>query len=112
MGLRWRPARFQPFLRTAKTLEEKLTALDALFEQMMAELDANDLSEKSQKTLDGEGDSATQLPKPLAELNQRRQRVREALTQAQAADESRRKLGKNPEKNPVSKKANQHHEDQ
>lgn len=87
--------------RTAKTLEEKLTALDALFEQMMTQLDANDLTEKCQKTIDGQSDSPTQLPKPLSELNQRRQRVQEALTQAQAADESRRKLGKKPEKNPV-----------
>jgi len=84
--------------RTAKTLEEKLAALDELFEQMMAELDSNDAK---QKTLDGQYDSPTQLPSPLADLERRRQLVREALTQAQAADESRRKLGKDPQKNPA-----------
>lgn len=84
--------------RTAKTLEKKLAALDELFEQMMAELDTNDAV---QKTLDGEDDSPVQLPAELADLERRRQRVREALAQAQAADESRRKLGRNPEKNPA-----------
>lgn len=84
--------------RTAKTLEEKLAALDELFEQMMAELDVNDAT---QKMLDGQADSPTRLPSPLADLERRRQQVRDALTQAQAADESRRKLGRNPEKNPA-----------
>ena len=84
--------------RTAKTLEEKLAALDELFEQMMAELDAHDAM---QRTLEGPQDSPAQLPAPLADLERRRERVREALTRAQAADESRRKLGKNPEKNPA-----------
>ena len=84
--------------RTAKTLEEKLAALDELFEQMMAELDTNDAS---QKTFDGQDDSPAQLPLPLANLDRRRQRVRDALAKAQAADESRRRLGRNPEKNPA-----------
>ena len=84
--------------RTAKTLEEKLAALDELFEEMMAQLDANDAT---QKTLDGQHESPTHLPAPLADLERRGQRERDALTQAQAADESRRKLGKNPEKNPA-----------
>ena len=44
--------------RTAKTLEEKLAVLDELFEQMMAELDSNDAS---QKTLGGQDDSPVQL---------------------------------------------------
>lgn len=84
--------------RTAKTLKEKLAALDELFEQMMAELDVNDAT---QKAIDGHDDSPTQLPPALADLERRRQRVRDALKQAQAADESRRKLGTNPEKNPA-----------
>ncbi|MGB5629734.1 MAG: IS1182 family transposase [Woeseiaceae bacterium] len=87
--------------RTAKSLEAKLAALDETFEQMLAELETNDANEKSQRTLDGQDDSPNQLPSPLAELNQRRDRVREALAQAQAADESRHKLGTNPEKNPA-----------
>lgn len=84
--------------RTAKTLEAKLTALDELFEQMMAELDADDAR---QQTLAGRDNSPTHLPASLASLERRRQRVRDALTQAQAADEARRKLGRNPEKNPA-----------
>jgi transposase len=87
--------------RTAKTLEEKLAALDEMFEQMLAELATNDAAEKSQRTLDPQEESPNQLPAPLAELDQRRDRIREALVQARAADESRRKLGTNPEKNPA-----------
>lgn len=84
--------------RTAKTLEEQLAALGEVFDQMMSELDAND---GAQTTLDGQPDSPTQLPASLANLERRRQRVRDALSQAKAADESRRKLGRNPEKNPA-----------
>ena len=65
---------------------------------MVTELDATDAK---QKTLDGQDDSPTQLPSSLADMERRRQRVRDALAQAQAADESRRKLGRNPEKNPA-----------
>jgi transposase len=87
--------------RTAKTLEEKLAALDELFDQMMAEIEASDATEKAQRTLDGQDDSPTRLPEPVAELEQRRRQVREALEQAKAADEARRKKGVNPEKNPA-----------
>ncbi|MDA0810246.1 MAG: IS1182 family transposase [Planctomycetota bacterium] len=84
--------------RTAKTLEEKLAALDELFEQMMAEQDADDAR---QQTLTSRDDSPTRLPASLANLERRRQKVRDALVQAQAADEARRKLGRTPEKNPA-----------
>ncbi len=87
--------------RTAKTLREKLAALDELFDQMMAELKATDASEKTQQTLDDSDNSPTQLPEPLAELDERRGKIREALDQAKAADEARRKKGVNPEKNPA-----------
>lgn len=87
--------------RTAKSLEEKLAALDETFEQMLAELESNDSADKTQRTLEGQDDPPNQLPPPLAELDQRRGRIREALAQARVADESRRKLGKNPEKNPA-----------
>jgi transposase len=83
---------------TAKTLEDKLAALDQLFEQMMAEWDTNDVL---QRTFDGQDASPTQLPSALADLDRRRQRIRDALDRAQAADDSRRKLGRNPEKNPA-----------
>ena len=82
--------------RTGKTLAEKLAALDALFEQMMSECEAADAEQES---LAGH-DSPTQLPPELAELEERRQKIRDALAQAEAADEARRKKGTNPEKNP------------
>ncbi len=88
--------------RTAKTLEEKLQALDKLFEEMMAEAQAEDAAEASQRTLDGEDDnSPTQLPGPLADLKERRERVREALAKAQQADTMRLKRGVDPETHPV-----------
>lgn len=85
-------SRFQT--RTAKSLEEKLRALDELFDRLMAQLNAAD-SEGL-----GQG-SPTHLPEPLAEIEERRQRVKEALDQARAADEARRRQGVNPQKNPA-----------
>jgi transposase len=87
--------------RTAKTLEEKLAALDELFDQMMSELDTSERSE-TQRTFDGQDASPTRLPEPLAELGQRREQIRTALEQARAADECRRKKqGIDPQKNPA-----------
>jgi transposase len=83
--------------RTGKKLAEKLAILDALFEEMMAECEAVDAEQAS---LPGH-DSPTQLPPELAEIEQRRQKIREALAQAQAADAARKKSGVNPEKNPA-----------
>jgi transposase len=80
--------------RTAKTLEGKLQALDELFEQMMAEMAATD----AQQSEEG---SSTRLPEPLADLERRREQIREALEKAKAADEARRKQGVNPDKNPA-----------
>ena len=76
-------SRFQA--RTAKTLEEKLQALDELFEHLMSQLHDADA--------DGMGQGASQLPDELAEVDQRRQRVQAALEQARAADEARRRQG-------------------
>jgi hypothetical protein len=87
--------------RRAKTLEEKLAALDEQFDQMMAEIGATDAAESGQQTLDGENDSPTRLPKALADLDKRREKVREVLAKAKSADESRSKQGVNPEKNPA-----------
>ena len=88
--------------RTAKTLEEKLQDLDKLFEEMMAEAQAADAAEASQPTSDGDDDnSPTQLPGPLADLKQRRERVREALVNAQEADTTRSKRGVNPQTHPA-----------
>ena len=80
--------------RTAKTLEEKLHALDELFEQLTAKLAAADAEEE------GLG-SPTRLPAELANVEQRREQVRRALAKAKAADEARRKQGVNPEKKPA-----------
>jgi len=80
--------------RTAKTLEEKLHALDELFEELTAKLATADAEE------DGLG-SPTRLPSELANVEQRREKVRQALAKAQAADEARRKQGVNPEKKPA-----------
>jgi transposase len=80
--------------RTAKTLEAKLQVLDELFEHLLAE------SEKLDAEQVGSG-SPTRLPEELANIDQRRQRVRQALEQARAADEARRQQGVNPEKNPA-----------
>lgn len=83
--------------KTAKPLAQTLAALDAQFDQMLAEWDASE----EQQRLDGRDDSPTQLPGPLADLDQRRKKVQAALEKARALDELRRKDGVNPEKNPA-----------
>ena len=83
--------------RTAKSLEEKLAALDAQFDQMLAEWDATE----QQRQLDERDDSPLQLPDPLADLDERRAKIRAALEKARALEELRRKDGVNPQKNPA-----------
>ena len=86
-------SRFQT--RTAKTLEAKLQALDALFQHLLAESESLDTEQV------GTG-SPTRLPQELAALDQRRQRLSQALGQVRAADEgASRQQGVNPEKNPA-----------
>ena len=80
--------------RTAKTLEAKLQALDELFEHLLTESEELDIEQS------GSG-SPTRLPEKLAAVDERRQQVRQALDQARAADEARRREGTNPEKNPA-----------
>jgi len=82
--------------RTAKSLEQKLQALDVLFDQMLAEAKAAD----EQQSLEGI-ESPTRLPPDLADLESRRQQVREALAKARLADEARKSKGTNPEQNPA-----------
>lgn len=63
--------------RTAKTLEEKLQALDGVFDQMLAEAEKADKHEPTQRNLEGDQtDSPTRLPGPLADLEKRREQVR------------------------------------
>jgi transposase len=80
--------------RTAKTLAEKLAALDELFDEMVADVRATD---NQQRALG----SPTHLPDELREVAKRREEVEAALKKAQAADEARRQQGVNPEKNPA-----------
>lgn len=79
--------------RTAKTLEEKLQALDELFEHLISQLQEADA--------DGLGQDSSKLSEELADAGQRRQRVQAALEQARAADEARCQQGVNPQKNPA-----------
>jgi transposase len=82
--------------RTAKSLAEKLAALDAQFDQMLAELDANE----AERGPEGD-DSPTHLPDALADLDERRAKIRAALARARELDEIRRKDGIDPAKNPA-----------
>ena len=85
--------------RTAATLEEKLAALNVLFDQMLSEWDATE----AQRKLNNVKDSPTQLPRALAQLDERRKRIAQALETARAAEEARRKDGlKTPAQVPMS----------
>lgn len=79
--------------RTAKSLEQKLAALDELYDYLAAELEASDRRDPM--------GSATRLPEELADIEERRARLQAAHEQALAADEARRKQGIDPAKNPA-----------
>jgi hypothetical protein len=70
--------------------------LDALFEQRMAETEQADAAAAHNGTPE-----ASPLPPELSTAEARREKLRELLAQAQAADESRRKDGINVAKNPA-----------
>lgn len=80
--------------RTAKSLEEKLAAIESLFEEMSHDINATDAAQ-------AELGSPTRLPDDVAKLEERRARIVRALNQARAADEARRKEGVDPQKNPA-----------
>ena len=65
---------------------------------MMAAADAADASPQG-AVLPGE--SARRLPDDLANLDERRRKLRELQQTLQAQDEARRKEGKDPQKNPA-----------
>lgn len=89
--------------RTAKTLDQKLAALDELFDAMQAEFAANDAGEKTQQNLNNPDDSPPKLPEELASLDEKRRQIREALNQAKSLEESRRKRdAKNPSQVPTT----------
>lgn len=81
---------------TAERLEAALKELDALFEQRMAETEQADATAAHNGTAE-----ASPLPAELRTAEARREKLRELLAQAQAADESRRKDGINAAKNPA-----------
>jgi hypothetical protein len=81
---------------TAERLEAALKELDALFEQRMAETEQADAAAAQH----GAPEAVT-LPPELRTAEARREKLRELLAQAQAADEARRKDGIHPTKNPA-----------
>lgn len=81
---------------TVERLEAALKELDALFEQRIAETEQADAVATGNGTAD-----ASPLPPELRTAKARQEKLRELLAQARAADESRRKDGINPAKNPA-----------
>jgi transposase len=83
---------------TAARVEAALKELDALFDRMMKEAEQADA-----QTQEGffAGESANHLPAELATVEQRRQKLQDILLSLQSQDATRRKEGKNPEKNPA-----------
>lgn len=80
---------------TAKTIQEKLDALEAEFDKMMAEAEQAD----QQGTLQGVEGSSTRVPPELADIDARRKRLKEVMAEIAAADEARQRKGTDPEKN-------------
>ena len=80
--------------RTAAALEEKLRALDALYEELMSKCESDD----DQAAMAG---SPTHLPEELASIDKRREQIAAALEQARSADAARKKEGIDPKKNPA-----------
>lgn len=80
--------------RTAKSLEKTLAGLDALFEQCVAAMEAEEAQEQG-------AENAEALARRLAELEQAREQTMKALELARAADEARRRKGVDIKKNPA-----------
>lgn len=80
---------------TAKTIQEKLDALEAEFDKMMAEAEQAD----QQGTLQGVEGSSLRMPPELADIDARRKRLKEVMAEIAAADEARQRKGTDPEKN-------------
>ncbi len=78
---------------SAKTLDERLAALDAQIEEMFAQIDQND-----QEDLFGDRCSSTSLPRSLADMQHRQESLRKALKAAQGMDAKRRKRSDAPKK--------------
>lgn len=78
---------------SAKTLDERLVALDAQIEEMFAQIDEND-----QEDLFGDRCSSTSLPRSLADMQRRQESLHKALKAAQAMDARRQKRSDGPKK--------------
>ena len=72
---------------SAKTLEQRLTALDEQIEKMLAEACEADQQDKD---LFGGSVSSTSLPKDLSDLRRRQERLHQALAAAEKLDAKRR----------------------
>ena len=83
---------------TAAKVEAALKELDASFDRLMSEADQADAQSREDLLA---GESVEHLPAELATIEQRRQELEKVLRTLQSEDESRRKAGKNPEKNPA-----------
>ena len=79
--------------QTAASLEEKLAALDELYESLIRECQAVDDE-------DAMAGSPTRLPDEIAAVEQRRERITAALQQAREADQARKKNRIDPKKRP------------
>jgi hypothetical protein len=87
---------------SAKTLEERLKALDAQIEEMFAQAEHTDQREQD---LFGENVSGNTLPPDLADINRRQRALAKALEAAKAVDakrEHRKDAPKKPAKVPVA----------
>jgi len=71
---------------SAQTLEERLAALDAEIEEMIAQMERND-----QEDLFGDRCSSTSLPRSLADRQRRQESLHQALKAARAMDAKRQK---------------------
>ncbi len=80
---------------TKPTLEKRLAGLNEQIDNIMEEAIAGNEAESAYPSEKG-----TQLPESLQTLQERRQKLEEALTCAQARDEQRRREGGNPTKHP------------
>ena len=83
---------------TAAGLQEQLSALDTIIEEMLQQAEGADAADQE---LFETGRSTQQLPPNLAELKSRQEQLKQALEKVQAADEARRREGIDPKKNPA-----------
>jgi len=83
---------------TAEKIEKLLAQLDQQLEDTLSQAEQQDADDADSGSSDAPADK---LPAELADLKARRQRLKEQLQQAQAADKARRREGIDPEKNPA-----------